>query len=612
MMPVAGDSPTAKHSGSSPGIYAFDHDHGAPARELVNLLGSKGAGLAEMTAALGINVPPGFTVSLPVCREYRERGWPAALDTALTEHVARLGDLMDRRLGDADDPLLVAVRSGAPVSMPGMLDTVLNLGLNDETVLGLARRSGDDWFAWDSYRRFLRMFATTVMGVPAQQLEIGPAGDTAEAVRDHVARLRERINESAGRPVPMDPSVQLRDAVEAVFRSWDCDRARAYRAKEGIDEQMGTAVNVQAMVFGNRGPRSGTGVVFTRDPATGEPAPYGDYLPRAQGEDVVAGTARTLPINHLGEHQPDAYAELLDVLRRLEVHYRDVCDVEFTLEEGKLWLLQTRVGKRGAVAAVRIAVDLVDDPDIRLDPAEAVDRVPPDIRERARQEILARVSHCGADGNLLGTGLGASPGRVSGRVVLSSEEAADADGDVVLVRPETSPEDVVGMASSVGVLTTRGGLVSHAAVVARGWGIPAVVGATDLTVSDGAVRSTTGLTVRPGEVITIDGTTGQVWRGEVAPADDTATRGVEKELPHLATLDAWATQHRRSTRMKITVDRTKCTSLGICESLAPEYFEVDQNGELAILHDDVPAEQRVLIEQAVAGCPTAALAIEDD
>ncbi len=520
-------------------IYPFHHDHGAPARDLVHLLGGKGAGLAEMTAVLGLSVPPGFTLSLDICRQFRETGWLVELDAALQHHVGELGCLMRRRLGEPDDPLLIAVRSGAPVSMPGMLDTVLNLGLNDETVLGLARRSGDEWFAWDSYRRFLRMYATIVMGVPPAELDLGPAGDTAGAVRQHVGRLRTRIEERAGCPVPADPFEQLRGAVAAVFQSWDCARARAYRAKEGIDEAMGTAVNVQAMVFGNRGPDSGTGVVFTRDPATGEPGPYGDYLPLAQGEDVVAGTARPMPITHLGEHQPAAYAELLDALGRLERHYRDMCDVEFTIEEGRLWLLQTRAGKRGAQAAVRIAVDLVHDPVIQLGPDEAVRRVPPQLRDRARQEVLARVAGGPAAG-LLATGLGASPGRASGRVILSSDEAADAEDDIILVRPETSPEDVAGMAAAAGLLTTKGGLVSHAAVVARGWGLPAVVGAHELTLAEGGIRTGSGVLVKAGDVITIDGSTGQVWLGAAAGGGVNPAGAVTEELPHLAILESWA------------------------------------------------------------------------
>jgi pyruvate,orthophosphate dikinase len=524
--------------GSDAGIFTFDHDHAAPARELVHLLGGKGAGLAEMSAALGLAVPPGFTVSVPVCRVYRETGWPAGLDEALAEHTERLGQAVGRRFGDAADPLLVAVRSGAPVSMPGMLDTVLNLGLNDETMLGLAARSGDERFAWDSYRRFVLMYATTVMGVPAAQLSPDAPADSPSGARDQVGQLRERAERISGKPLPADPYVQLREAVEAVFRSWECGRARAYRAKEGIDEAMGTAVNVQAMVFGNRGSRSGTGVVFTRNPSTGEPVPYGDYLPQAQGEDVVAGTARTMPISHLGQHEPAAYQELLRVMRRLEVHYRDVCDVEFTIEDGRLWLLQTRIGKRSAAAAVRIAVDLVHDPEIRLDPAEALIRVPAPLRERARREVQDQAGPSGAGGDLFGTGLGASPGRVSGQVVLSSEEAADADGDVILVRAETSPEDVAGMAASAGVLTTTGGLVSHAAVVARSWGIPAVVGAHELTLRDGEVRSASGTAVRAGDVITIDGSTGEVWRGTVEADEPTQT--AETEMPYLGELEAWA------------------------------------------------------------------------
>jgi pyruvate,orthophosphate dikinase len=518
------------------GVFAFDHDHGKPARDLVELLGGKGAGLAEMTAELGINVPPGFTIGVPVCRAFRATGWPVELDEVLDDHVARLGDRMGRRLGDPGDPLLVAVRSGGPVSMPGMLDTVLNLGLNEDTVLGLAERSGDPWFAWDSYRRFVSMYAVTVMGLDPSAVEVAASGDSADDVREHVGLLLASVAEVAGRPVPSDPRVQLQEAVEAVFRSWDCARAQTYRTKEGIDHGLGTAVNVQAMVFGNRGPQSGTGVVFTRDPSTGAPGPYGDYLPRAQGEEVVSGSVTTMPITYLSEHLPPAYDELVGVLRRLEVHYRDLCDVEFTLEEGRLWLLQTRVGKRGAVAAVRIAADLVDDPEIRLTADEARVRVPPSVRERAKQEVLSRVDEGGSDDQLLGTGLGASPGRVQGRVVFSSDQAGDATDDVILVRKETSPEDVAGMAASVGILTTRGGLVSHAAVVARGWGLPAVVGADKLTLTGDTIVSADGLVARAGDVITIDGTSGRVWLGEVeAPVVD-AERLVAHELPELLRL----------------------------------------------------------------------------
>lgn len=522
--------------------YAFDHNHGVPARELSALLGGKGAGLAEMTTALGLSVPPGFTISLPVCRDYLRDGWPADLDDELSEQVTRLGRRMGRHLGDAMDPVLIAVRSGAPVSMPGMLDTVLNLGLNDDTVEGLAHSSGDEWFAWDSYRRFLTMFATTVMGLEEAALDVGPIAETAAQVRQHVSQLRVRIEQLAGRPVPSDPMLQLREAVEAVFNSWGSDRARAYRAKEGIDGDLGTAVNVQVMVFGNRGPDSGTGVVFTRDPSIGESRPYGDYLLKAQGEDVVAGTAKTQPIRYLAEHQPDVYSELLESLRRLEIHYRDVCDVEFTVEDGQLWLLQTRVGKRGAVAAVRIAVDMVDDPDIALSRREALDRVPSALRQTAREEVLARPDSGTALENLLSSGLGASPGRVTGRVVLSADEATEADDDVVLVRAETSPEDVAGIAACVGVLTTRGGLVSHAAVVARGWGIPAVVGADALTLDAQGIHAGSGITVRAGDHLTIDGTTGRIWLGTVVSGTTDGENLLPERFPQLARLERWAAE----------------------------------------------------------------------
>ena len=530
-------------SHSAAPIYAFDHPHAVPARQLVDLLGGKGSGLAEMTAALGMAVPPGFTITLQASRAYRHSGWTTELEAALSGHIEALETRMGRLFGGSQDPLLVAVRSGAPVSMPGMLDTVLNLGLNARTVQGLAAASGDELFAWDSYRRFLHMFATTVMGISAEDLgSHGPAGDNADQLKESVSVLQENILRLAGRAVPEEPRQQLREAIEAVFQSWDCDRAKAYRAKENIDESMGTAVNVQAMVFGNRGDNSGTGVVFTRDPATGAPGPYGDYLPRAQGEEVVAGTAQTFPITHLREHQPAAYSDLLTVLRRLEIHYRDICDVEFTIEDGHLWLLQTRAGKRGCVAAVKAAVDFVHDPDVSLTREEALERVPVETREKARHEVLSRVSAAGHEDDLVDTGLGASPGRATGAVVLTSEAAADAEGDVILVRRETSPEDVAGMAASAGVLTTKGGLVSHAAVVARGWGIPAVVGAKGITWSSDKLI-TADKEIREGDIITIDGTTGQVWVGDVAsdlsdPADDVLANA----LPELAELESWASK----------------------------------------------------------------------
>ncbi|WP_347957561.1 pyruvate, phosphate dikinase [Gordonia aichiensis] len=525
------------------GVYSFDHDHGVPARDLGHLLGGKGAGLAEMTTELGFDVPPGFTISVPVCREYLETGWPDGLDDQIRAHIKVLADRMGRTQGDPNDPLLVAVRSGAPVSMPGMLDTVLNLGLNDDTVRGLARISGDEHFAWDSYRRFLGMYATTVMGVHEESLPtLDASGATTSELRAHVADLHAQIVRITGRHVPHAPYEQLRESIEAVFRSWGSDRARAYRRHEGIDEDLGTACNVQAMVFGNRGDDSGTGVVFTRNPSTGEAVPFGDYLPCAQGEDVVAGTMNTHPLSYLGEHQPAAYRDLLDALRRLELHYRDVCDVEFTVESGKLWLLQTRIGKRSAVAAVRIAADLADDPEIALTPEEVLIRVPETLRTRARAEIAAEAHGPGAGATLLGTGLGASPGRVTGRVVLTADDAMCADDDVILVRSSTSPEDVAGMSASIGILTTRGGLVSHAAVVARGWGLPAVVGAEALTITGDEIHADDGVRVRAGDIITIDGSSGCVWVGEVAGTDLEADDAVAHRLPHLLRIEEWASR----------------------------------------------------------------------
>ncbi|KRF21156.1 phosphate kinase [Nocardioides sp. Soil797] len=524
-------------------IYTFDHDHGCAAAELAELLGGKGAGLAEMTTSLGLAVPPGFTISVPVCREYSSGGWPSELDQELEEHITRLGDRMRRHLGDGFDPMLVAVRSGAAVSMPGMLDTVLNLGLNDETVLGLAARSRDDRFAWDTYNRFLTMYATTVMGVEPEALEPPLKTDDVDVLKAQNERLKTRIAELAGRPVPEQPRVQLREAIEAVFRSWHSDRARAFREKEGIDENLGTAVNVQAMVFGNRGEDSGTGVVFSRNPSTGENRPYGDFLLRAQGEDVVAGIRKTMAIAEMAEHQPAAAEELFTVLHRLEQHYTDVCDVEFTVEDGNLWLLQTRIGKRCPTAAVRIAVEMVADPDIKLSRSDALVRVSPAVRAAAREEQAAASSDNVDDEHLVGHGLGASPGFVSGKVVLNPLDALDAEEDVILVRRDTSPEDVAGMAASVGILTTTGGLVSHAAVVARGWSIPAVVGAADLVLTDSQFSSPDGVVVRAGEVITIDGTSGKVWKGHhSAPDLDAETE--ERLFPELAQLEEWAAEEQ--------------------------------------------------------------------
>ncbi|TQC48796.1 pyruvate, phosphate dikinase [Rhodococcus sp. WS4] len=526
-------------------VFSFDHDHGTAPRTQAELLGGKGAGLAEMTSALGMPVPPGFTIGIPLCRAYRATGWPDGLDDVLAVHCAQLGEQTGSRLNDTQEPLLLAVRSGSARSMPGMLDTVLNLGLNDATVEALARSAGDEGFAWDSYLRFLRMFATTVLGCELGALDTQHgACDDIGALKAEAARLKARVAETAGISVPDDPVVQLRMAIEAVFRSWDSPRARVYRKREGIPDDLGTAVNVQAMVFGNRGQRSGTGVVFSRNPSTGERTPYGDFLLQAQGEDVVAGGACTVPVTTMAESMPETWSELQDVLHRLEVHYRDICDVEFTVERGRLYILQTRVGKRSAVAAVRCAVQMVDDPEIALTPAEALARVPESVRSVARRHCLADAGVEKFTDDPLTVALGASPGKVSGRAIFSAEQAAeDESGDpLILVRPDTSPDDVAGMAVSVGVLTGTGGLVSHAAVVARGWGIPAVVGATALRIDAYGAELEDGTRIEPGETVTIDGSTGEVWRGNLAavaesPKEDSV---LETALPELATLTRWA------------------------------------------------------------------------
>ncbi|WP_092109116.1 PEP/pyruvate-binding domain-containing protein [Brevibacterium sandarakinum] len=490
-----------------------------------------------MTRTLQIPVPPGFTIGLGISQLYREGGWPTGLDAVLSDHMTMLGRSLGRHLGDPVDPLLVSVRSGAPVSMPGMLDTVLNLGLNDETVLGLVECAGDERFAWNSYRRFAEMFATIVRGIPPEALPHVDTINSAEEARENLAKLRAAVVQESGEDIPQNPEVQLRETVQAVFRSWDSPRAVAYREHENISPDIGTAVSVQSMVFGNRGSDSGTGVVFTRNPNTGESKLYGDYLPNAQGEDVVSGKAITMEISALGESQPHVAEQLDAVLRKLEIHYRDMCDVEFTVEQGKLWVLQTRAGKRGARAAARIAVDMVEDPEIGLTTAEAVERVPADLRERAKQDAAA---DCPAtdDSSAMATGLPASPGRVTGRVVLTADEAVDAEDDVILARDETSPEDVMGMSASVGVLTTCGGLVSHAAVVARGWGIPAVVGAMELNVDRRGILKDGEVLVAPGEVITIDGGSGQIWAGEV----ETEYAAATDHSREIILLEQWASE----------------------------------------------------------------------
>src|SRR3954468_24133364 len=492
--------------------------------DMKDLLGGKGANLAEMTSVLGLPVPGGFTITTDACRAYMDTGWPKALDAEVTKHLTALEKKMGRRLGDATDPLLVSVRSGAKFSMPGMMDTVLNLGLNDDSVDGLAKQTDDERFAYDSYRRFISMYGRIVLDIEGDVFDRlldtakewdGTTTDaevSAETLRRLCERYKDVVRKETGNPFPQDPLVQLKGAIEAVFRSWNGARAVAYRVREKISHDLGTAVNVQTMVFGNRDDNSGTGVGFTRNAATGENKPYGDFLINAQGEDVVAGIRNTEDLDALAKHFPKIHKELLGIFARLEKHYRDMCDTEFTIEQGKLWMLQTRVGKRTGAAALRMAVEMTQQKGWKLTKAEAVQRVTADHLDQVLHPQLA-----GSDLTIIATGLAASPGAAVGKVYFTADDAADAADrgeKVVLVRNETSPEDVHGMQVAEGILTARGGLVSHAAVVARGWGIPAVVGA-DAVKLERSHFSAGGVIVDEGDAISLDGTTGEVVLGEM-------------------------------------------------------------------------------------------------
>ena len=507
-----------------PFVYDFDHKHRKPPMEMKDLLGGKGANLAEMTSVLALPVPPGFTISTDACRAYMDGGWPDGLSAEIAKARTRLEKTMGKRIGDPSDPLLVSVRSGAKFSMPGMMDTVLNLGLNDQSVEGLAKQTDDERFAYDSYRRFVAMYGRIVLGIPGEEFDLlldaakelaGTTSDAAvptELLRYLVDAYQQIVERHTGKPFPQDPDDQLRGAVEAVFESWNGPRAIAYRDRERIAHDLGTAVNVQAMVFGNRDDASGTGVGFTRDPATGTRGEYGDFLVNAQGEDVVAGIRNTEPLSALKDHFPKIHKELLAIFARLEGHYRDMCDTEFTIEQGKLWMLQTRVGKRTGAAALRMAVDMVAEKGIKLSKEEAIERITGDHLDQVLHPQFA-----GSGYKVLTKGLGASPGAAVGRVYLTADgaqAAAEAGETVVLVRSETSPEDVHGMLAAEGILTARGGLVSHAAVVARGWGKPAVVGAEGLRIV-GNTFTVGDTVVEEGDWISIDGTNGTVVLGQV-------------------------------------------------------------------------------------------------
>ena len=495
-------------------------------KDLKDLLGGKGANLAEMTN-LGLPVPPGFTITTEACRAYlRDGREPDGLQDEISQHLADLERAMGRRLGDPADPLLVSVRSGAKFSMPGMMETVLNIGLNDESVHGLAKQAGgNERFAWDSYRRLIQMFGKTVLGIDGDLFEHaidevkrakGTTSDLdldADDMRGLVDTFKGIVREQTGKDFPADPREQMNLAIRAVFESWNAPRAVLYRRQERIPADLGTAVNVCAMVFGNCGMDSGTGVAFTRDPSTGQQGVYGDYLQNAQGEDVVAGIRNTMPLQELERIDKRSYDELLRIMEILENHYKDLCDIEFTIERGKLWMLQTRVGKRTPAAAFRIATQLVDQG--LIDMNEAVTRVTGD---QLAQLMFPRFDASGH--TPIAKGMNASPGAAVGKAVFSSERAqelAAAGEDVILVRRETNPDDLGGMIAARGILTSRGGKTSHAAVVARGMGKTCVCGAEQLDVDLENRRFTApgGVVVNEGDVISIDGSTGAVYLGEV-------------------------------------------------------------------------------------------------
>jgi pyruvate,orthophosphate dikinase len=502
--------------------FVYDFEEGN--RDLKDLLGGKGANLAEMTN-LGLPVPPGFTITTDACRAFLETGEMPGRDE-ISEHLAALEQKMGRRLGEPADPLLVSVRSGAKFSMPGMMETVLNVGLTDDSVAGLAGQAGgDERFAWDSYRRLIQMFGKTVCDVPGEEFEhalddakhrAGTRDDVgleAGHLKELVGAYKQIFREHTGRDFPQDPREQLDLAVGAVFRSWNADRAVLYRRQERIPSNLGTAVNVVAMVFGNLGADSGTGVAFTRDPATGERGVYGDYLANAQGEDVVAGIRNTMPLQDLERLDKASYDELMSIMSTLEEHYKDLCDIEFTIERGKLWMLQTRVGKRTAAAAFVIATHLVDEGVIDLD--EAVQRV---TGAQLAQLMFPTFDLSGAPEQLT-RGVGASPGAAVGKAVFDAQHAvalAKEGEQVILVRRETNPDDLPGMIAAQGILTSRGGKTSHAAVVARGMGKTCVCGADQLDVNLHKGQFTVdGHVVSEGDVISVDGTTGRVFLGEV-------------------------------------------------------------------------------------------------
>jgi pyruvate,orthophosphate dikinase len=584
--------------------YVYDFDE--PADGGRELLGGKGIGLAEMTQ-LGLPVPAGFTITTEACRAYmRSGGTVEGLEEEVANHIQRLEERTGKRFGDAADPLLVSVRSGAAISMPGMMDTILNVGLNDESVLGLARSTGNDEFAQDCYRRLIQMFGETVDGIPHERFSVD---DTAEQAREIYER-------ETGGGFPQDAREQLQRAITAVFDSWKSPRAQVYRQTYGIPDDLGTAVNVVQMVFGNKGNRSATGVCFTRDPSTGEQGVYGEYLLNAQGEDVVAGTRTPQPLAELREHLPEAYDQLLETLETLERHYRDMQDTEFTVEEGRLYLLQTRTAKRTAAAAIKCAVDMTaegligrEEAVARIDPTQLDQLLHPRLDPNAEFDVAAQ-------------GLNASPGAASGKIVLDADSAEDsgkAGEAVILVRWETTPDDIHGLIEAQGVLTAHGGMTSHAAVVARGMGKPCVAGVEGLEIDTGAKTIRLGgQELHEGDVLTIDGGTGRVIVGEVPLVPPAINEDFE-------TILGWADELRR-LRVRANADNAEdaakarefgAQGIGLCrtehmffgEERLPLVQEMilagDEDGRRDALDRILPFQQSDFegIFEAMAGLP---------
>ncbi len=590
-------------------VYSFGAGRNEGRADMKDLLGGKGANLAEM-ASIDLPVPPGFTITTEVCTAFyeNEKQYPEGLQEQVAAALARVEEAVGLRFGDAEAPLLVSVRSGARVSMPGMMDTVLNLGLNDQTVQGLERRSGDSRFAWDSYRRFIQMYGSVVLGVDhhrfeeiieSAKLDTGATEDTALTAGDWqrvVNEYKDMVAAERGEPFPQDPHAQLWGAISAVFGSWMNPRANTYRRLHDIPASWGTAVNVQAMVFGNMGEDCATGVCFTRDPSTGEDMFYGEYLVNAQGEDVVAGIRTPQPLSQarakpgevaMEEALPGAYDDLLKVRETLERHYRDMQDIEFTVQQNKLYMLQTRNGKRTAAASLRVAVEMADAGLISRE--EAIQRVNP----QSLDQLLHPTLDPNAPRTLLSKGLPASPGAASGAIVFSADEAesrATKGEAVILVRVETSPEDIHGMHAARGILTTRGGMTSHAAVVARGMGRPCVAGAGGIRVDRGAQTLTAGgKTLRAGDTITLDGATGEVFAGSVPM--------VEPQLSgEFAKLMGWADEARR-LRVRAnaetpldaeTARRFGAEGIGLCRT-EHMFFDPERIGavrQMIMAHDE--------------------------